>query len=194
MREYRFCKLNRKIGSTCNTLFLLCLLWLRKQWQRTQEMYLSCVHEDEMMFAATWICEHKMECAIQAWVQQFCLFFMLFVLQLCLAYNILVEVQLWSLVMWLVMHSEQQGSGFAFFFSDIERHLPISLKLSGIPCCYFSAMNTSLKFIQSQHSMLSFWNTELFFALGLAWFEWREHSSLPVCPAYQWLVITSMRE
>lgn len=29
-------------------------------------MYLSCVHEDEMMFAATWICEHKMECAIQA--------------------------------------------------------------------------------------------------------------------------------
>lgn len=29
-------------------------------------MYLSCVHVDALMFAVTWSCDHKMECAIQA--------------------------------------------------------------------------------------------------------------------------------
>lgn len=145
------------------------------------------------MFAATWSCERRMECAIQAWLQQFCLFFKPLILQLCLAYRVLVEVQLWSSVKWLDMYSEQ-GLDFAFllfffFFPDVERHLPISLKLSGISCCYFLAMNTLLKFIQSQRSMLSCWNAELFFPLGCAWFEWREHSSLPVYPVYQWLVV-----
>lgn len=29
-------------------------------------MYLSCEHADELMFAVTWNCEHKVEFAIQA--------------------------------------------------------------------------------------------------------------------------------
>lgn len=83
------------------------------------------------------------------------------------------------------IYSEQQGSGFALSgFSDVERHLPISLKPSGIPCCYFSAMNVLLKRIQSQHCVLSCWCYWIVLPVqGLAWCERTECGYLPVMPS-----------
>ena len=78
---------------------------------------------------------------------------MLFVLKLCLAYHILVKVLTWSSVMQHVcIQSKSQVLHFVFF-SDVERHLLMCLKPSGIPHCYFSAMNIVLKCIKSQHCM-----------------------------------------